>query len=123
MRVLLAAVFLTLSLTGSALAAGPCGSADVDVRNAYAKAEDLKDFSERELVIYAMGFVNGLIGSAMANSTRECVDRLYECIAEKTSANLGATLQKYIAAHPEELSAPASIVTFKAIFLPCRSRA
>src|SRR4051812_734877 len=104
--VIAAAMVLAFAAFSPANAEGACTSSPRIVRDLLYKAQDLKaqdlaEMSDRDLALYVAGFTNGLIGFTVANSTKECIEQVDQCVAKRNNMQLAAILKKYLSDHPE----------------------
>jgi hypothetical protein len=87
----------------------------------YDTAQGLQRLSDHNLASYVRGFVNGILISTATGAPETCVDQLKKrCLTGRNDQQLAAILRKYLVEHPEEWHWSANIVSWKALFVPCR---
>jgi hypothetical protein len=109
-------------LAGSTLPAfANCATEPVTIFNGFETGQSLKDLSDRDLASYVRGFVNGILVATVAGASQTCIEHLQKrCLTGRTDQQLAAVLRKYLLEHPEEWHWSANIVSWKALFVPCR---
>jgi hypothetical protein len=104
-------------------AAAACQTGEpVAVRNGFSIAEELVHSDEKSLRAYVRGFTNGILLSPLLGGSQECVALAYQCLGERSDAQLAAILRKYLTDHPEDWNEGAGAITYNALAAPCFAR-
>jgi hypothetical protein len=114
------ALLVCSTLPGLAQVQTSCATAPVAVHDGFQTAQELKALSDSQLQAYIRGFTNGMMVATLAGASEASVDRLTKCVRDRNDQQLAAILRKYLSEHPEEWHWRANIVSWRALFLPCR---
>lgn len=114
MRALLTILFLGM-LSGGAHAQCQFNGA-VYVESGFLKGQDLVDYSDNDLAVHVMGFVNGITLAPMIAAPESCAAAVNACVDGMNNLQMAAIVRKYLVDNPAQWHEGANIIVYRALF-------
>lgn len=115
----LTAVAWTLLCVGALASQCPSSSESVSVRLGFHTGETLVNAGDAYLESYVAGYSDAMIAGVLLHAPEGCVTLAFECLSDRSTAQLVAMLRKYLNDHPERWNHPGNVLTWNAIIAPC----
>ena len=118
---LVIALMLAMIVFSPAAASDVCGTTtkQLTVGKGYYAGTQLNQLQDRDLALYVMGVVDGLLVSMLVGVEERCFNRIRECVAGRAGTQLAAVVRKHLRENPEDWHLEGGTLVYNAIFARC----